>query len=206
METFTITVIFMLVALAVAIVALPLWQKNHAKANPAAHHPGQTPAEDQARYQAALAAIKELMFDYEMGKITPADYEPLLTQAKLEAAAIRQRLDRWAQNAGEVNPDSGLNREIEALIAQARPQLTTPDHPLRPEIEAEISRLKQAAAPAGQICGHCGAPRQPGDAFCSRCGQALARAAGGVCPVCGGPVQPGDAFCSRCGAAQEAPA
>ena len=79
------------------LIAYPLWQQTRPEAIFRANRSGQTLAEYQARYQAALDSIRDLMFDYEMGKVSTEDYELLLHKTKLEAAQIRQQIDRLSQ-------------------------------------------------------------------------------------------------------------
>jgi len=82
------------------------------------------------------------------------------------------------------------------------------------QIDRAVQRLRQARKRrAGPACPACGAPYQPGDAFCVRCGQALPRqeaaptpAPERVCPSCGAALRPDDRFCARCGHRLSAPA
>lgn len=57
-------------------------------------------------------------------------------------------------------------------------------------------------------CPKCGAPINPGQKFCTKCGQSLAAnqstpqdnaANSHTCPKCGAPVNPGQKFCTKCG-------
>lgn len=70
---------------------------------------------------------------------------------------------------------------------------------LERRIQAMRKARKQATKPAaaGAKCPRCGAPYDPGDRFCARCGASLAEAR--VCSNCGTPYDPGDKFCARCG-------
>lgn len=202
MEILTLTIIAILVGLALALVAYPLWQQHRPEALFKVNRTGQTLEEYQARYSAALVAIKDLMFDHEMGKITTADYDTLLAEAKLEAAQIRKNIDRLSQGDNLPQVDATLNQEIETLIAQARQQTAANHQPLPPDIDAEIKRLTTLhLGGAATDCPNCGAPIQPTDAFCTRCGQAVAHTNAVFCAKCGRQAQPGDAFCVRCGAA-----
>ncbi len=72
------------------------------------------------------------------------------------------------------------------------------------ELERRIQAMRKArrhtakpAPAAGGACPRCGAPYDPGDRFCAKCGASLAQAL--VCANCGAPYDPGDKFCVKCG-------
>ncbi len=159
MDIATIIVTLLLIVAALGIILYPMWQHHQFEA---VEQTGRTLAEHQVHYQAALANIKDLMFDYEMGKLAAEDYQLLLNKAKIEAAKIRQQLD---------DLNSGLNDKIEQLLSQMKAS-PAPDEPLLQEVNAEIKRL--ATLGLKPACPKCSKPYQPGDAFCSGCGQALA--------------------------------
>lgn len=120
----------------------------------------------------ALAALKEIEFDRETGKLSDADYEAL--KAKYTAVALE------ALRQEEADVAAG---DVEALIA------------------ARVDRLRSARAPTSPdapVCPTCGPRPEPDAVFCSSCGTALPTAA--VCGRCHTPVAPGGRFCERCGA------
>lgn len=201
MEFLTITIIVILVVAALALVAYPLWQQTRPEAFFRVDRAGQTLEEYQARYQAALVAIKDLMFDHEMGKTSPEDYETLLAQAKREAAEIRRQIDRLSQSGEVASVDTALSRQIESLIAQVRQEAAQQNQALLKQVDAEIELLKDVHLDGrgAAYCPNCGAPVNPGDAFCASCGTALRQP--NVCPQCGNPTRPDDAFCTHCGTA-----
>ena len=204
MDAFTLILGLLLIGGALALILYPFWQQTRPEAIFRMNNAGQTLEEYQARYQAALAAIKDLMFDYEMGKVSAEDYELLLARAKLEAANIRQHIDRLSAGT-EIAP--ALDTEIEMLIAEVRQQgFNGQKTLLNEEVEAEIEHLKNLASGASEeiTCPNCGKTVQADDAFCGRCGLALAEVKAtneNICLNCGYPFQPGDAFCVKCGAA-----
>ncbi|HMQ50972.1 MAG TPA: hypothetical protein PKD98_02665, partial [Anaerolineae bacterium] len=97
MDVLTIIIIIALMAAAIWLVALPLLEQKAPPLEQSPEPASQSLIELQARYQALLNAIHDLTFDYEMGKVTAEDYEPLLNKTKLEAAQLRQRLDQPSQ-------------------------------------------------------------------------------------------------------------
>lgn len=211
MDVLTILTSLMLVLGAFALVLYPLWQQSRPDIIFKVEGSGQTGEEYQARYQAALAAIKDLMFDYEMGKVSEDDYEKLLAKAKLEAAAIRHQLDRF-NHSTTTDIAATLEVEVEKLVAQLRSNKCNGHEILLPTVNAEIELLKTVSyhAPNSEefLCPQCSQPVFLDDAFCAACGHALTQsnlhknlsATAGFCPSCGLAVQPEDAFCARCGA------
>lgn len=209
MDVFTLTVSLALVAGVFGLILYPLWQQGHLEVSLQNGRSGQTLEEYQARYQAALDAIKDLMFDHEMGKIAVEDYDRLLTKAKLEAAEIRHQIDRLNHSAA-ADKEATLDVEIERLVAQLRTSQFTESKDLLGEVDAEIELLKNIQLDPAEVdeatCPQCGQVFLPGDAFCTGCGQALPEIAADeptddICSGCGYTYQPGDAFCSRCGTA-----
>jgi hypothetical protein len=118
----------------------------------------------------ALAALKEIEFDRETGKLSDVDYE--LLKSKYTAAAI----DALRAESAAV-PD-----DLEVMIAD------------------RARALRSAAAsmlPGASACSVCG-PRPESDAvFCSSCGRRLPVA--GACGRCGAPLGPDSRFCEHCG-------
>ncbi len=208
MDALALVLSVALVGGALALILYPLWQQTRPEAVFRTSRYGQTLEEYQARYQAVLAAIRDLMFDYDMGKVAAEDYEPLLTRLKLEAAGYRQQIDRLQRSQAEaIGP--ALNAEIEAMIDRVRQQGVNGNQALLREVEAELELLKSVEFDAEtDTCPRCGHPVAPDDVFCSRCGQSLAEQAGSIqaeevenaCPHCGHAFLPGDAFCVKCGA------
>lgn len=205
MDGFTFLASIVLVAGAFGLVLYPLWQQTHTDVSPQPDRFGQTMEEYQARYQATLAAIKDLMFDYEMGKISPEDYDRLLAKSKLEAAEIRHQLDRLSHSTAATSA-AALDVEIERLVSQLRHHQPGNGNVLLHEVDAEIDLLKNIQLDSAEMdeaaCSHCGQVFLPGDTFCGGCGQPLPELVAHeelVCPACDYDYQPGDAFCAHCG-------
>ena len=153
-----------------------------------------------ARRDAIYAALKDVEFDQETGKLASEDYQIVRARYMAEAAQVLRQLDRLTPEA-----EAALDAEIESAVAQLRsdgkqvpPSSSEYPADLVEEVQAEIdSLIKRAAAPDKQVlaCPDCGQPFQSGDLFCPACGASLAD----TCPQCGAPHQPGDVFCTRCG-------
>jgi hypothetical protein len=125
----------------------------------------------------ALAALKEIEFDRETGKLSDEDYNFL--KGKYTGAALEALRAETAEAAARPGAGSG---DVEVMIA------------------ARVRALRSAATsapPGAPACPACG-PRPEADAvFCSSCGQRLQQ--GGACAGCGAELGPGSRFCTHCG-------
>jgi hypothetical protein len=131
----------------------------------------------------ALAALKEIEFDRETGKLSEADYEFL--KVKYTAAALEAlRADSGAAGSDPVSDD------VETMIA-AR---------VRAVRFASVPASSNAPVQSASVslsCPTCG-PRPEADAvFCSGCGRHLPT--GSACDRCGASLMPGSRFCDGCG-------
>ena len=119
----------------------------------------------------ALAALKEIEFDRETGKLSDEDYAFL--KGKYTGVALEAlRAEAASQAAGDV----------EVMIA------------------ARVRALRSAATSAPQgapACPACGPRSEPDAVFCSSCGRRLHP--GGACAGCGAELGPDSRFCARCG-------
>jgi len=211
MDALALMVSLALVAGAFGLILYPLWQQTRPEAIFRVDRSGQALEEYQARYQATLDAIRDLMFDYEMGKISAEDHDRLLSKAKLEAAKIRHQIDRLSHSV-TADTKAALDVEIERLVAQLRGSQFNESESLLREVDAEIELLKNIPLDLVKVgesaCPHCGQVFLPSDTFCTGCGQSLPEHAADqpdvakdTCPACGYAFQPEDAFCARCGLA-----
>ena len=130
----------------------------------------------------ALAALKEIEFDRETGKLSDDDYE--LLKAKYTVAAVEALRH---EQAGAVSND------IEALITVRVRSLRS----------AEATTSSDASPPlfpgsdSGRACETCGPRPEPDAVFCSTCGRRLT--AREHCDRCGAGLVPGSSFCEACG-------
>ena len=146
---------------ALAIVLSPLFsdsQNAAPRAIPEAREP--TPAEQ------AIAALREIEFDRETGKLSQRDYDALrATYLKDALAAMRAE-----ESAGASMADD----EVEAAILKYRTgRLSCVSCGPRPEANAVFCSTCGRYLPGA--CGRCGASvTEPGARFCAACGSALA--------------------------------
>ncbi len=139
----------------------------------------------ETRKGAAVAALKEIEFDRETGKLSDDDYAELHARYSAEAIEAMRAEDVLAQAAparASVPAAMGADDAIEAMVA------------------ADVLALAATAdgATEAPTCPTCG-PRPETDAvFCSQCGKLLPHPA--LCVECQAPLEPGGGFCGRCGA------
>ncbi len=112
-----------------------------------------------AQRDSVYAALRDLDFDFQLGKLSAQDHAAMRDKYKARAATVLQQLD--AAHADQAQA------EIETQVAQRRKTVPA-------DVEAEIARLRAAKVQAaGARCAKCGTPRKPGDQFCAKCGSKL---------------------------------
>jgi hypothetical protein len=92
--------------------------------------------------------LKDLNFEYKMGRLGNADFYRLETSFKSEAADILQKLD-------QLGVEENLDESIEQAVA------------------ARKAKLPSGKGLALATCPSCGAPVAPGKQFCADCGHRL---------------------------------
>jgi hypothetical protein len=174
-----------LIGVAFYLVALPLLREARRNTAPQPVTSEQEHlAELLAQRDAAFQALRELNFDYKVGKVTDEDFAAFEANLKQNAARSLRALDEW-----EAEADDELDTLMEDAILSRKGQL------------AESGSLE----PDGRVCARCGKPAAAGDKFCGACGAALPALAAPApreqlaCPKCGEPHRAGDKFCARCG-------
>lgn len=100
----------------------------------------------QEQRDAIYAALKELDFDFQTGKLSSEDYESLRHQYRQRAVAILQQID-------DVQKKGALDYELEAEIQIARAR-----------------QRQRGARPSSWTCADCGRMMTAADHFCSGCG------------------------------------
>jgi len=108
-----------------------------------------------AQRESAYDALRDLDFDYQLGKLSQSDYAALREKYKTRAALILQQIDATGNG-------TDADAKIERQIAEMR---RTKDD----VIESEIARRR--AAKSKSFCAHCGMPYRAGDKFCVKCGK-----------------------------------
>jgi len=158
--------IALVIIITVAVIAYPLFTTPRAKSLSAPANP----LDDLlAQRTAVYDAIRDLDFDFSLGKLSQTDYDALREKYKARAAQLLQQID-----AARGDDGAHLDEQIEAQVAQMR--RAKPD-----DIEREVARLRAQkkspaprrapkVAPATGFCAKCGTPRRADDKFCRKCG------------------------------------
>ncbi len=165
----------LILSLAVAIfVALPFFRKRLDESSRAQSSAAEIedPIKDRLRKlnlekESIFAAIKEIDFDYDLGKLSKDDYDELQKKYKLQAASILKEIDKVSIKADESDLVDALEKEISLMRGK---KLTDEE-----EIEKEIlaARKSGLVVETGFICKYCGKGSGVDDKFCSNCGVRL---------------------------------
>ncbi|MBI4787867.1 MAG: zinc ribbon domain-containing protein [Chloroflexi bacterium] len=183
-------VIAILVVVVIAFIAYPLFTSPAEQAAPAVDALDSLIAQRDSAYD----AIRDLDFDYQMGKLSQSDYELLRDKYKARAAQALQQID---EVAGRDGAESRIEEEVARLrerrknapvaagmspapaddaIEQQVARLRTPRTKATngDAVEAEVARLRASKSKsAGLRCRNCGTPYHAGDRFCAKCGNTL---------------------------------
>lgn len=118
-----------------------------------------------AQRDSAYDAIRDLDFDFQLGKLSQSDYAALRERYKTRAALALQQID-----ALDGNGNGAKVEDPAAPLRAVQPAAPSADD----AVEREIARLRASkSAAAGLRCAKCGAPYRAGDAFCAKCGSPL---------------------------------
>ncbi len=129
---------------------------------------------EEEQLDGAVAALREIEFDRETGKLSDSDYAELKTRYTREALAELRAADAR---------DAAAMPVVVAALSAA-----DADDP----VEAAIRRARENQ----RSCGACGPRPEPDATYCSSCGRYLP----GACAKCGTSVDlVGSRFCIGCG-------
>jgi len=139
------------------------------------------------RKDQVMTSIKELEFDYHVGKLSEEDYQAYDQRLRRQAIGLIQQIEKVAPEAASL--DASLESEI---LRQRKVTSNNGAAPPNGEVEAEIARRRTVtpgvATPGVTVAAPAAVRSNGGARFCTNCGNALA---------------PQHKFCSNCGAAVE---
>ena len=131
----------------------------------------------------ALAALKEIEFDRETGKLSDADYQSLKTKYTAEAlTAMRHDPEPTATDPGSDDLETMIAAKVRALRSASAPK------------SSDASASLPYSSPT---CSTCGPRPEPDAVYCSSCGRRLPVRM--VCDRCGTTLVPGSRYCESCG-------
>ena len=122
-------------------------------------------------------AIRDLDFDFQLGKLSENDYTPLREKYKNRAAETLKQIDTLRGESERADAEAQIETQIaqmrraktdaiETAVAQLRRAKTDP-------VEAEIAQVRAARQSENKFCSNCGTPFHSGDLFCAKCGKKL---------------------------------
>lgn len=123
-----------------------------------------------SRKEALLTAIKDIEFDYGLGKLSTEDFNELNRQYRIEAADVLKEMDSVGGQASQTSLLDELEREIKSQRHKGLAVYADE------EIEKEILRAREAAwhiESGASNCPKCGSEYDRADIFCSKCGAKL---------------------------------
>ena len=161
------------VAAAILLGVLALWLVLWPMLSPGSLAPRaeEPPDPEETARGVALAALKEIEFDRETGKLSDADYAFLkekYTAAALDALRAEAPDDIEAMVAARV-------RVLRAAPVKAGSSVPAcPTCGPRPESDAVFCSTCGQRLPVAGRCNHCGAALAPASRFCEGCGNRVA--------------------------------
>ncbi len=125
------------------------------------------------RKDTTLKAIKDLEFDYRVGKIDEEDYQRMDQRLRRQAIGLIQQIEKLAPAS------SGVDDQIETMVARMRKVPTATPIPATVAVAAAAGngRAQKSATPqqaAARFCTNCGEQVETGHKFCAHCGTPVA--------------------------------
>lgn len=124
-------------------------------------------SEEQFRKQVALAALRDVEYDFATGKMDEEDYRELKAELSAEALRILESLRDEEQGSG--GAVAGTEAGVEAGEEAEGGEVIDEDLDV---LEEEIARIRRGLQ-EGRACRSCAFLNPPGSRFCGRCGQEL---------------------------------
>ena len=172
----------------IAFIAYPLFSAPHGNI-------AEMPDALEALYSqrdSTYDAIRDLDFDFQLGKLSESDYTSLREKNKARAAETLKQIDALGGNGNHAEAEAQIENEvarlrrakadaIEAEVAQLRrakvdvieSEVAQLRRAKNDAVEAEIARVRAAKKSGERRCANCGTPFQSGDQFCAKCGNKL---------------------------------
>ena len=124
------------------------------------------------RKDATLQAIKDLEFDYRLGKMSQEDFQRLDQRLRRQAIALLQQIEKIAPATAT------LDEQLETLIAQFRQTSNLPLPSATITVNGDAPAETVAASEATRFCTQCGKPVAAEHKFCAYCGTPVAVSTG----------------------------
>lgn len=136
-----------------------------------------------ARKDAVLASIKELEFDYNVGKVSQEDLARFDERLRRQAIGLMQQIEKIAPTTMAL--DDQLEREIARLrkTQDARPARVAESPATTPVKAAPVGARPAQETAKARFCINCGQPVDPTHNFCGHCGAPIAAVAVNASPA-----------------------
>jgi len=150
--------------------------------------------------ESTYSALKELEFDFKMGKLSDKDFAEIDARYREDALEILEAIDGAEKGSPADGPNSRRRGKGAQRQAASRPAAAP---------EAKPAKAASGAAASTATCADCGRENPPGSRFCASCGVDLEEASaaagaghsdGVVCDECGRDIAENHRFCAGCGA------
>ena len=116
-----------------------------------------------------FTAIREIEFDYGLGKLSKEDFEELNSKYKIEAASVLKEIEPLESQYTKEDLSSDIEQEIMSYRKSGGA-----NNNIDFELEKEISMFRSSPnASTANNCSKCGAEYNLEDVFCSKCGEKL---------------------------------
>lgn len=125
------------------------------------------------RKAAIYENLRDLQFEYRVGKLSDADYQSTKVSLQKELAVVLAEIDRVAKSAPvEVKAGGHAPELVHAHAGQAHSQAHSQGTRGSATAVVEKAPAEKTAAPLS--CPHCGAKFAHAMKFCGECGKAMA--------------------------------
>ncbi len=164
-----IIIILVITAVTAIYIVLPFFLRLRDKKLPEIEVQGQLPVAERLlalnnKKETLYSAIRDIEFDFGLGKLSKEDYDELDSKYKSEAAEVLREIDDIEKETGIMSLDDEIEKEI---LSHRQSGQSINDH-----IKREISAFR-AVGSGKESCSECGAQYSAEDLFCSKCGAKL---------------------------------
>lgn len=129
------------------------------------------------RKDATLRAIKELEFDYHVGKIDEEDYQRMDQRLRRQAIGYMQQIEKLAPDTSALDDaleaEIAKRRKVQKPVAQhgaAQTGAASAGAAVNGHGEARPVKQQEVADGQPHFCTNCGAALEPTHKFCANCG------------------------------------
>ena len=186
------TLLVIAVGLWLSLVLLAVWQSLRGLLAHVQDGPARAPAASAARAallhekDELLAAIRELRFEHELGKVSAADFERLEQRYRARARDVLRELDEQiaphrARAAALIEQTlagggaSATGERVDAKVASESPASAPAHAPPASADAGSAASVSPAAEPARATaaCAQCGTANDADAQFCKKCGRRM---------------------------------